>query len=35
MKKSVWVVEMMEELNIIDPTDGPVNIALFAAGRKY
>ena len=35
LKKSVWVMEMMEELNITDPTDGPVNIALFAAGRKY
>ena len=35
LKKSVWVAEMMEELNITDPTDGPVNIALFAAGRKY
>jgi Exocyst complex component Sec10 len=35
LKKSVWVAEMMEELNITDPTDGPVNIALFAAGRKF
>jgi Exocyst complex component Sec10 len=34
MKKSVWVAEMLEELNVIDPTDGPVNIGLFAAGRK-
>jgi Exocyst complex component Sec10 len=34
MKKSVWVAEMLEELNVTDPTDGPVNIGLFAAGRK-
>lgn len=35
MKKSVWVAEMLEELNILDPTDGNINIGLFAAGRKY
>lgn len=35
MKKSVWVAEMLEEANIIDPTDGAVNIGLFAAGRKF
>jgi hypothetical protein len=35
VKKSVWVAEMLEELNVTDPTDGPVSIALFAAGRKF
>ena len=33
MKKSAWVIEMLSELNISDPTDGVVNIARFAAGR--
>lgn len=34
LKKSVWVAEMLEEVGITDPTDGVVNIGLFAAGRK-
>ena len=34
MKKSVWVTEMLNDLNVTDPTDGQVNIGLFAAGRQ-
>lgn len=34
LKKSVWVLEMLEELNINDPTDGNVNMRMFAAGRR-
>lgn len=34
MRKSVWVTEMLGELNVPDPTDGTVNIGLYAAGRK-
>lgn len=33
-KKSGWVTEMLSDLNLQDPTDGQVNIGLFAAGRK-
>ena len=32
-KKSQWVLELLEDLGITDPTDGPVNIALYAADR--
>ena len=32
-KKSVWVTDMLNELSLTDPTDGVVNIGLFAAGR--
>ena len=31
MKKHQWVVELLDEFGIQDPTDGPVNIALYAA----
>jgi hypothetical protein len=34
MKKSGWVTEMLNDLRVTDPTDGVVNIGLFAAGRK-
>jgi hypothetical protein len=34
MKKSGWVTEMLSDLNMSDPTDGYVNLALFAAGRR-
>jgi len=33
LKKSGWATEMLSDLNVTDPTDGPVNIGLFAAGR--
>ena len=34
-KKSGWAVELLEEFGVQDPTDhGPINIAMFAAGRK-
>lgn len=33
-KKSVWVVQMLEDLKVRDPTDGPINIGKFAAGRR-
>jgi hypothetical protein len=33
MKKSGWVIDMLKELNVSDPTDGNVNISLFSAGR--
>jgi hypothetical protein len=32
-KKSGWVIEMLRELNMTDPSDGAINIGLFAAGR--
>jgi hypothetical protein len=34
MKKSGWATELLEEINVTDPTDGVVNIGLFAAGRQ-
>jgi len=34
LKKSAWVTELLSELNIGDPSDGHVNISLFAAGRQ-
>jgi len=33
-RKSAWVVELLEELGVTDPTDGHINIGLFAAERK-
>jgi hypothetical protein len=30
-QKSTWVVELLEDLGIPDPTDGAVNIALYSA----
>ena len=33
-KKSGWVNELLSELNVTDPSDGAINIGLFAAGRK-
>lgn len=33
-KKSVWVTQLLDELKVRDPTDGPVNIGKFAAGRR-
>lgn len=33
MKKSQWAIDMLKELNVTDPTDGTVNMGLFAAGR--
>jgi len=33
MKNSGWAIDMLKELNVTDPTDGNVNIGLFAAGR--
>jgi Exocyst complex component Sec10 len=33
-KKSSWVTDLLAELNIADPSDSPINIGLFAAGRK-
>jgi hypothetical protein len=34
-KKSVWVTDLLEDLGVPDPTDKPVNIALYAAERKH
>lgn len=34
LKKSGWVTEMLNDLKCSDPTDGPINIGLFAAGRS-
>jgi hypothetical protein len=34
LKKSGWVTELLSDLNTTDPTDQPVNIGLFAAGRR-
>jgi Exocyst complex component Sec10 len=34
MKKSGWVTDLLSDLKVSDPTDGHVNIALFAAGRN-
>jgi len=33
-RKSTWVVELLEELGVQDPTEGHMNIGLFAAERK-
>ncbi|GAX12358.1 hypothetical protein FisN_1Hh291 [Fistulifera solaris] len=33
MKKSSWVTDMLTSLNVTDPTDGVVNMSLFAASR--
>jgi hypothetical protein len=33
-KKSGWVTELLQELKTTDPSDGAINIALFAAGRS-
>lgn len=33
MKKSGWAIDMLQELNVTDPTDGNFNIALFSASR--
>ena len=33
-KKSGWVTEMLTSLSLTDPSDGVVNIGLFAAGRN-
>ena len=33
-RKSTWVVELLEELGVQDPTEGPMNIGLFAAEGK-
>lgn len=33
-KKSGWVIEMLKDLNMTDPSDGAINIGLFAAGRS-
>ena len=30
-QKSTWVVELLEDLGVPDPTDGAVNIALYSA----
>ncbi len=30
-QKSIWVVELLEDLGVPDPTDGTVNIATFSA----
>lgn len=34
LKKSGWVLELLNDLNASDPTDHHVNIGLFAAGRR-
>jgi len=34
LKKSVWANELLNDLGVQDPTDGTVNIGLFAAERK-
>lgn len=33
-KKSGWVMQLLNELHVRDPTDGYVNVAMFTAGRK-
>lgn len=33
-KKSGWVTQLLEELKVRDPTDAPMNIGKFAAGRR-
>jgi hypothetical protein len=36
LKKSVWVTDLLDDMGITDdPTDQPINIGLFAAGRKH
>jgi hypothetical protein len=34
VKKSAWVTEMLDELNVTDPTDGQVNIGRFQASKS-
>ena len=31
IQKSAWVVELLEDLGVPDPTDGNVNIAMYSA----
>lgn len=33
LRKSVWATQLLEELKVRDPSDGHINIGLFAAGR--
>lgn len=33
-KKSGWAIELLDDLGVHDPTDGNVNIGLYAAERK-
>ena len=33
LRKSVWATQLLEELKVRDPSDGQINIGLFAAGR--
>lgn len=33
-KKSGWAIELLNDLGVQDPTDGVVNIGMFAAERK-
>ena len=33
-KKSGWVTQLLDDLKVRDPTDFPINIAKFAAGRR-
>ena len=32
-KKSQWVVDILNDLSVTDPTDEPINLSLFAASR--
>lgn len=34
-RKAAWVLELFEELGVQDPTDGHINMGLFAAERKH
>lgn len=34
LKKSTWVTEMLDELNVTDPSDGQVNIGRFQASKS-
>jgi hypothetical protein len=34
LRKAAWVVELLDELGVQDPTDGHINIGFFAAERK-
>jgi hypothetical protein len=34
-RKGAWVLELLEELGVQDPTDGHINMGLFAAERKH
>eukprot|EP00526_Cylindrotheca_closterium_P001991 CAMPEP_0113603118 /NCGR_PEP_ID=MMETSP0017_2-20120614/1110_1 /TAXON_ID=2856 /ORGANISM="Cylindrotheca closterium" /LENGTH=1139 /DNA_ID=CAMNT_0000511493 /DNA_START=306 /DNA_END=3725 /DNA_ORIENTATION=- /assembly_acc=CAM_ASM_000147 len=34
LRKSIWATQLLDELKVRDPSDGHINMGLFAAGRR-